>query len=272
MIRLLNIELKKIITYRMFWVMAGMYLLALFFLFYGFPSLIDYFTLKSNSPEIKLLKNFLYNFPDIWQNLSWIASLRFFVKVIPGIIVIMLVTNEYTYGTIRQNIINGLSREEFLATKVLVSFFFSLFSATFILIAGFVLGFSFSSVTTVQAIFAKMPFLAGYLVEIFVFLLFSMMIGLLVKKTSFSLSLLIVYPIVEIIVQQKLNESIHPFLPMNAMNHILRTPNTSLIQFKSPDFNVDLQTHLFTQDFLVAVAYGLLFIFISYLVLKKRDL
>ncbi|MCK4817003.1 hypothetical protein KA005_14635, partial [bacterium] len=79
MMKTLQIELKKIVTYKVFWAMVIIYLVALFFVFFGFPSLVDYFSLKSNTTEVKLLKNFVYNFPDVWQNLSWIAGLRFFI-------------------------------------------------------------------------------------------------------------------------------------------------------------------------------------------------
>ena len=88
MIKLLQIELRKILPYKMFWVMSGIYLLALIFFSWGLPSLIDYFTMQSDVPEIKLLMKFLYNFPDIWQNLAWAASLRFFIKIFIGMIMI----------------------------------------------------------------------------------------------------------------------------------------------------------------------------------------
>lgn len=272
MIKLFQIELRKILPYRMFWVMSGVYLVSLLFFFYGLPSLIDYFSLRSNTPEIKLLKTFLYNFPDIWQNLSWAASLRFFIKIFPGMIVIILVTNEYSFLTIRNNIINGLSRTDFLLSKLSLVLFFSLVTTALVFLAGLTLGLTYSSATTLQAIFSKLDFLLGYFIEMFVFLVFSLMIGILVKRTGFAIGLLFVYPILELIIQQQVPKSIEPFLPVNAMNHILRTPNTSLIQYKSPDFSVDLQTSVAGQDILVALFYAALFIGISLWVIRKRDL
>jgi len=272
MIKLLKIELRKILPYKMFWVMCGIYLLCLVFFSYGLPSLIDYFSMKSETPEIKLLMKFLYNFPDIWQNLAWAASLRFFIKIFLGIIMIVLVTNEYSYLTIRHNIFNGLSRTDFTLSKIYLAILFSIGATLLIFLTGTVLGLIYSSTISFQAFFAKMIFLFGYFVETLTFLLFSMMIGILVKRTGFAIGLLFVYPIIELIVQQKIAESIQPFLPLNAMNHILRTPNTSLIQFKSPEFNVDLQTGLQGQDILVALLYAVLFIGISLWVIRKRDL
>jgi ABC-2 type transport system permease protein len=272
MMKLLQIELRKIIPYKMFWVMSGIYLLNLIFFAYGLPSLIDYFSMRSNTPEIKLLMKFLYNFPDIWQNLAWAASLRFFIKIFLGIIIIVLVTNEYSYLTIRHNIFNGLSRTDFLLSKVYLAILFSIVATLLIFLTGTVLGLIYSSTINFHAFFSKMIFLLGYFVETLAFLLFSMMVGILVKRTGFAIGLLFVYPIFEIIVQQKIPESIQPFLPVNAINHILRTPNTSLIQFKSPEFNVELQTGLHSQDVIIALLYAALFVGISLWVIRKRDL
>lgn len=272
MIKLLQIELRKILPYKMFWVMSGIYLLSLVFFSYGLPSLIDYFSLKSDAPEIKLLTKFLYNFPDIWQNLAWAASLRFFIKIFIGMIMIILVTNEYSYLTVRHNIFNGLSRTDFLVSKILVAVLFSLAATLLIFITGTILGLIYSATMSFQAFFGKMLFLAGYFIEILTFLLFSMMIGILVKRTGFAIGLLFVYPILELIIQQKVADNIQPFLPLNAMNHILRTPNTSLIQYNSPGFDIELQTAIHMQDVGVALLYACLFAGISLWVIRKRDL
>jgi ABC-type transport system involved in multi-copper enzyme maturation permease subunit len=272
MIRLLAIELRKILPYRMFWLMAGMYILALAFIFYGFPSLIDYFSLRSDSPEIKLLKNFIYNFPDIWQNLTWVASMRFFIKILPGIILVMLVTNEFSYGTVRLAIINGWSRLDFLLGKISLAAFISLVSTLLVFISGTILGMTYSSSISAHLFFAKMAFLGGYFIELFLYLLFGLMVGLILKRTGAAISVLFVYPIIEIIIQEQLADTIKPFLPISSLNHIIRTPNTSLIQFSSPDFNIELQNSLAFQDIAVATGYGILFIAVSCLVMKKRDL
>jgi ABC-type transport system involved in multi-copper enzyme maturation permease subunit len=270
--KLLSIELRKIATYRMFWIMGGIYLLSMIFVFYGFPSLIDYFSLRSDAQEVKLLKNFIYNYPDIWQNLSWVSSMRFFIKVLLGMIMVVLITNEYAYSTIRSNVINGMSRTDFLAGKIYLAIFLSIISALVILVSGIILGLSFSSTTTLQAMTGKLLFLAGYVVEILTYLLFALMLGLLVKRTGLAIIFLFFYPIIELIIQQQLPESVHPYLPVNAMNHVIRTPNTSLIEYSSPDFNIELQKHIAAGDILVSLAYAGLFALVGYLVMKRRDL
>jgi ABC-type transport system involved in multi-copper enzyme maturation permease subunit len=268
----LQIELKKLMTYKVFWGMVALYVLAVVFVYFGFPSLIDYFSVRSGEMEFKLLKKLIYNFPDTWQNLAWLGSLRFFIKIFLGFIVIIIVTNEFSYGTVRINIINGMNRWDFLKGKIHLIILFSLVATLLVILSGLILGLVFSSNTSLAFIVKKWLFLPGYFVEVFTYMSFALLLGILLKKAGMAISILFAYPIVELIISQQLNEKFRPYLPVNAMNEIIRTPNTSLIQYSSPNAEIELQTHIAGQDIVIALAYAALFLFISYLILKKRDL
>ena len=92
------------------------------------------------------------------------------------------------------------------------------------------------------------------------------------KKTGITFIAHFVYMIIEPILDYKLPDSIGPYLPMNAMNAIIQTPNTSLIKVKSPEFDFDFQEAIHLADVGWCLGYGLLFIGLSYLVLRKRDI
>ncbi|HAK12034.1 MAG TPA: ABC transporter permease, partial [Chitinophagaceae bacterium] len=57
-----------------------------------------------------------FAFPETWHSVAYFSS--WFV-MIPSILVIMVITNEYTYKTHRQNIIDGMSRQEFMLGKMI---------------------------------------------------------------------------------------------------------------------------------------------------------
>ena len=76
--------------------------------------------------EVDILRVPLYHFPDIWQNLTYIST---YFQPILAIIVIISLTNEFSFKTIRQNIIDGFDRKDFLVSKLL-SIFISLNLAT----------------------------------------------------------------------------------------------------------------------------------------------
>src|ERR1039457_527008 len=107
MIKLLTIELKKIVHYKVFWILAGLY-----FFFLAAGILMAEFTLNNwidkfnQHTPIPIPHITLYFFPDIWQNIFFFASVRY-ILIFPAIIIIILITNEFTYKTIRQNIVNG---------------------------------------------------------------------------------------------------------------------------------------------------------------------
>jgi ABC-type transport system involved in multi-copper enzyme maturation permease subunit len=262
----------KVRNYRMFWAMTILYVVSLSFIFFGLPSIIDYISLQTNSTELKLLKNFAFNFPDIWQNLSFTASIRWFIKILLGFIIITLITNEFTNGTIRSNIINGISRLDFIMGKVSFITLFSFFATLLVFISGMILGLIYSSNTSFGAITGKLIYLAGYFVEIFAYLSFALLLGILIKRTGFAVIILFVYPIIEIIVEQYVPEKMAPYLPVKAMNMILQTPNTSLIQYSTPTSEIRLQTHIAAHDVFIASAYALLFLVLAFLFIRKKDL
>src|SRR5690349_23467372 len=131
MLHLLSIEFRKMYSYRTFWIVCGLYFLTI-----GFSTATGMEFLKwlSNTigkfgQELNINRIPLYHFPDVWLNLVWWSG---FFKVLLGIMTVISITNEYTYRTIRQNVIDGLSRWEFLLSKILTNFLLSLSSVVLV--------------------------------------------------------------------------------------------------------------------------------------------
>ncbi|PKL75826.1 MAG: ABC transporter permease, partial [Candidatus Melainabacteria bacterium HGW-Melainabacteria-1] len=116
MFKLLEIELRKLVPYRFFWISVLAYALlmpALFVSFYRFNIQIQSFEIGID----------FYNFPDVWHNSAYIAKWFNFLLYV---FVLQMVTNEYQFRTIRQNIIDGLSPWQYLSGKVLLLLLFAL--------------------------------------------------------------------------------------------------------------------------------------------------
>ena len=73
----------------------------------------------------------IYQFPDIWHNITYVAG---FLKFILAIYMIISITNEMTYDTLRQNIMNGLSRVDFIISKLVLVFLLSVGSTLFVFV------------------------------------------------------------------------------------------------------------------------------------------
>src|SRR5579864_7443787 len=103
--KLISIELKKILPYATFWIMLGIYVVLLFLMFFFLRSI------KLAGPLAFLNLDSFYSFPLLWHSLTYVAS---FFTLLLGILVIILITNEFSFRTVRQNIIDGLSKADFL--------------------------------------------------------------------------------------------------------------------------------------------------------------
>ena len=111
MLQLLKLEWLKVKNYRAFWIFLGLYIVGLFsinWIAYQFPGKVK----KNNVP----LNIFPYDFPAVYQTIAWVSS---WLLYFPGILMILVITNEYNYKTHRQNIIDGLTRQQFVAAKIL---------------------------------------------------------------------------------------------------------------------------------------------------------
>lgn len=273
MIRLLKIEFKKVVSYKAFWFMIGFYASLLAIMIFGIPGLIDYVAEKSGeATQFRIFKAIVFNFPDIWQNIAFVASFRYFIKIILGIIIIILVTTEFHFLTVRANIINGFSRADFLSGKLIMILVLAVFSTFIIFLSGLYLGLTNSASSSMGSIFGKMEYLAGYFMEVTTYLIFSMFFAILFKKTGITFIAQFVYLIVEPILDYKLPDGFSPYLPLNAMNRIIQSPNTSLIKVKTDEFNFDFQEFIAIQDVAICLIYALLFIALSYFILKRRDI
>lgn len=116
MLHLLKIEWLKIKYYRTFWILSALFALSL----YGVNEIV--YTAQHNAfnsaPEAQMLIGTPpFQFPEVWHTVSYVSSYLLFF---PGLIIIILMTNEFSYKTHRQNIIDGLSRTQFIYVKMML--------------------------------------------------------------------------------------------------------------------------------------------------------
>jgi ABC-2 type transport system permease protein len=267
MIRLLKIDFKKIQGYKVFWILTGLYALLIILFFFGMQGFLDDLAEEANKQSpIPIPGLSAYSLPDIWHNLTFVAG---YFKIFLSVVVIILITNEYTYKTIRQNVISGFSRWDFLSSKFLTIGVISVAATLLVFIIGIILGLMHTDDVTLAKLFDKTEFLLAYFLEIYAFLMISFFIGLLVKRSGFAIGLTLLYfYIVEPVGNYYLPYEIGDYLPKKAIGSLIDIPNTSIMRL----FGVEFQDYISIWDALVVIGYIALFGFLSYWVLKKRDL
>ena len=116
MTRLLQIEWLKLRHYRPFWILIGLYGLLTTIIGISAPLFMRW--LKNQGADFKGFDPTmipLFDFPDVWQNLTFIMSI---FNVLLAMIVIMSIYNEIEFRINRQNIIDGMSKWEWLKSKL----------------------------------------------------------------------------------------------------------------------------------------------------------
>ena len=267
MLHLLRIDLKKMTSYRTFWVICGIYF---FTLIIGAASGMELLRMLSRliegfGQEINIDRIPLYHFPDIWQNLAWTSGL---LKMGVAIMVVVSITNEYTYRTIHQNIIDGMSREEFLLSKVYTNLLLSLASMVSVFLIAVVTGLIYSPELDFPYAFTGISFYPAYFLEIFAFLSFALMLGVFVQRSGLTIILLLFSYLIELIVKSNVDNYFPgaiQFFPLESIMNLVPMPFARYV-FQ------EIRDQVTILSIAIAAVWTFLFNYFAYLKLKKSDI
>ncbi|WKL50235.1 ABC transporter permease subunit [Flavobacterium pectinovorum] len=276
--RLISIELQKIWKNK-----ASRVLTLTYFILLSFIALIASIKFDFGVVKIHVAEMGIFNFPFIWHFNTYIAA---WLKLFLAIVIVSMMANEYSYGTLKQNLIDGLSKKEFILSKFLTVVLFALCSTIFVFVMSLILGFSFSSYTEFDIIFMDLDYLLAFFVKLTGFFSFCLFLGIFVKRSAFALGFLLVWLFVESIIKGLLVFQVFPnsntgdyimqFLPLEAMSNLIVEPFTRLSVIKTIGNQIGVEN---TKDYdvhylsiLIVMIWTYLFVYFSYRILKNRDL
>lgn len=276
--RLLSIDLIKIWNNK-----ASRVLTLAYFIILTSIALIASLEFNFGAFDIKISEMGIFNFPYIWHFNTYIAA---FFKLLLAIVIVSMMANEYSYGTLKQNLIDGLSKKEFILSKFLTIVLFALASTIFVFLFTLVLGYQFSTNTDFGKVFSELAYLPAYFIKLVSFFSFCLFLGILVKRSAFAFAFLFVWNIIEGIGQGILKHFIFPegktaafiikLFPLESMSNLIVEPFTRLSLVKSIGTQMgvenlkDYSVHFLTV--LIGIAWIFIFNFTSYKILKNRDL
>lgn len=220
----------------------------------------------------------IFNFPIIWHITTFFAAqFKFFF----AIVVVSMIGNEYSNKTLKQNLIDGLSKKEFVLSKFYTIVFFSLAATVLIGVASLLIGLYYSSYTEFNIIVTGVEFLLAYFVKLVGFFSLCLFFGMLLKRSAFALAFLFILYIIEWVIfglmtwqaNADIAEKIQNFFPLKSMYKLIDEPFRRVVMTKFPDkteIAYDYAVHW--HEILIVLAWTAVFIFLSYRLLKKRDL
>ncbi|MCP2027695.1 ABC-type transport system involved in multi-copper enzyme maturation permease subunit [Flavobacterium sp. HSC-32F16] len=276
--RLISIELQKI------WMNKASRILTLtYFILLSFIALIASIKFDIGPFKFHLAEMGIFNFPFIWHFNTYVAAI---LKLFLAIVIVSMMANEYSYGTLKQNLIDGLSKKEFILSKFLTVVLFSFVSTVFIFVMSLILGLIFSSYTEIGIIFSDLDYLLAFFVKLTAFFSFCLFLGILVKRSAFALGFLLVWNIIEGIIrgflafrvfpESNIDEKITQFLPLESMSNLIANPGPRLSVVKNIGSQIGIDTDIdysvsYFAIFIVLI-WTFIFIYFSYKLLKNRDL
>jgi ABC-2 type transport system permease protein len=175
-------EWLKVKYYRTFWVMS---LLALIIIPVG--NLMVAAQFSANLQKVSTILGNPFSFPDVWLTM---ASLNSYISVLFGLLLIILVTNEYTYRTNRQNVIDGWERKQFVYAKLFWLVALSLTALVVATVCAAMIGGSYGNKPFSLDGYRYMLY---YFLQLNVMLVIALVISVFVKRAGLGIVLFLAY-------------------------------------------------------------------------------
>ena len=269
---LLRIEWLKAAKRRIFWVAIGA-----FGLFVAIRAVIGIYMAQVN-PDV------VFTLPERWPDI--LGTVSGFGPLFAAILMILLFAPEFSWRTARQNIIDGLSKEQFFTGKVILLVgLVLLFMAVAVLIG--IISTIFGPGESDSSIFrpSDLSFMGGIALGMLVYGSIGLMLSTHLRSSGSALGILFLYIVVEGVIPlltlrmgSKTVRDAMEFLPLKLVQNLgdhrayyaeelaeMSTirPELELVPLGSTDVGVLV---------LVALAYIMLLLGVSLLSLRRRDL
>ncbi|MDN3657773.1 ABC transporter permease subunit [Ferruginibacter paludis] len=274
MIQLLKIEWLKIKNYNAFIILSSFFALGVVAVNYVAFSV--YKNMISEVNAAKMMSSFSpYDFDRTWHTTSYFAGC---ILLLPGLLIIMLVTNEFTYRTHRQNIIDGWSRKQFIEVKIVLAIIAALASTALVILTALVFGLASGTSFSLEGF----SITGIFFLKALTYNMVALLISVLIRRTGFATGMFFIYMGFENFVSQLLDiwsiklrrdntidlGSMGDYLPMNAADGLLTFPDNPV---KSLARGV-LPTNYTPVVMVLCAAYLVLFCWWSYNRIIKTDL
>lgn len=276
MIRLLRIELIKILSYSTFWILSGITIGFYFiFLLIGIQIEIDF-----QGVDI----NVYFRFPVVWQTIAYYSS---WFNLLLALLLMILIGNEFNFKTFRQNAIDGLSRRELFFSKLILIGLFALVAFIISFFSALLIGVIYTNDLDSINIFEDSYFVFSYFIQAIGLMSIAFLISLLLKNIAASIVVFIGIYIFELILRAYfalISVSWGQYLPFNIFSDLCSAPSLKKM-LTNPTIRESIDNATIAAKtsgeineisygaiIILAVSFTLIFFYSSYMIFAKRDL
>lgn len=267
MIKLLQIEYMKVKNYGTFWAILGIYAALVPLTYIGVAQF-------SGGGGLIPSESRLFSFPSIWHYYTWIASCW---NMLLGVLVVILVCNEYSFKTERQSVINGLSRRDVIFSKFIFIVVLAAAIAVYTFIIASIIGLIYSGPYNFGP---KLYFVVIYFVQTIGYFAFAFLLAVLMKRPALCIIIYVIVLTIDIFLYDDNLLSHHAqYVPTITVAELTPSPfySTQMAMMKADamqrgiKFEEPPNMNQLTRSIL-AFIYIAIMIFVGYFVVKRRDL
>ncbi|MFN5418361.1 MAG: hypothetical protein ACK5B9_14985 [Flavobacteriia bacterium] len=251
--------LKVILLIYMALVPVFMYVASSFLKAFLFPVLFN--------PMTGLKPPSIWEFPEIWK-FTFYASSWFHIVV--GIIVVMVLSYEFSFKTSKQNIIDGLSKKKVILGKLSLV----VFLAAFVTIYSFLVALVFGLINSKEIdLYTNSHYIFVFFFQAICYYSLALFFVVLIRHTVMAILAFALFPVIDVITGAIIPKAIYAFTPLNVFSSLTPSPIRGVLtsfeerQNKIEILNLDLWGLLG-----VSVLFVLVFYFVSMLNIKRRDI
>jgi ABC-2 type transport system permease protein len=263
----LRVEWLKLKYYRTFWILLAVIAICI----PAFNYVIYDFT-DNSFPKINgqnLLGN-PFSFPNVWRTVPYNAGILIFM---PAILIITLFTNEYSYRTHRQNIIDGWSRSRFIYIKISEIFILTIFVTGIVILTCLYFGYLTRKPSQPAVSWDQLRYIFYFFIEMLDYSLIAVLFAMLIRRAGLAMGIFFLYMIVEQFVvslgRNKYKVTWVDYLPEEVSDRLIPQPFARKII--SPDNNALWEKHV-PLYLSIAALYIIIYIFIISWRFRKADL
>jgi len=263
----LYVEWLKLKYYRTFWILLIVIAVCIPAFNYVIYDVTDNTFPKVNGQNI--LGN-PFSFPNVWITVPYNAGILIFI---PAILIITLITNEYSYRTHRQNVIDGWSRLRFIRIKIAEIFLLNFFVTVVVMLTCLYFGFITKTAHQPKTGWEQYRFILFFFVEMLDYSLIAMLIAILIKRAGLAMGIFFLYLIIEQFVvslgRNKYKQIWVDYLPEEVSDCLIPQPFAR--KFLASGNNAIWEKHI-SLYLSVAVLYIIIYILIISWRFRKSDL
>lgn len=269
LVQILSVEWLKLKGYRPFWVVFILYPVCLC----GVVTISVWTQMKiqeaaGESGLGSAVGEYLpFAFPHVWQSVAYLGS---WLHFLPAVLVILSVTNEFTFRTHRQNLLDGWGRGQFLTAKCLMASGVCFYGTAIVAVLALFSGLVTRSTPSIEG----GSYILLFLLQSHVYMLFALLLAFVIRRAALSLAGFFIYAMIlenfaAFILNYKLN-GLGAYLPLEAAGGLLPFP---FIEEHAPEAAREMMFSLGQSTLVVAsVLYLVLFLGGLWLRFRREDL